>query len=70
VELGPDDSVMTAPGFGFLGYVFDQDMSNFPRVQRGMHAADPAHAHSRLGLYQEVIIQHWHEVIDRMLGQR
>jgi phenylpropionate dioxygenase-like ring-hydroxylating dioxygenase large terminal subunit len=68
-ELGPDDSVQTAPGFGFLGYVFDQDMSNFPRVQRGMHAAEPAHRHSRLGTYQEILIQHWNEVIDRMVAE-
>ena len=70
VDLGPEDSVQTVPGFGFLGYVFDQDMSNFPMIQRGMRAADPANPHSRLGTYQESIIQHWHHVMDQMIKGR
>jgi phenylpropionate dioxygenase-like ring-hydroxylating dioxygenase large terminal subunit len=65
VELGPDDSVFqNVPAFSFLGYVFDQDMSNLPLVQRGLHAADPNHFYARMGAYQESLIQQWHATID------
>lgn len=60
IELGPDDSVFeNVPSFGGLGYIFDQDMSNMPKIQKGAHAADPAQAYTRLGRYQEKIIRHW-----------
>ncbi|HKQ82895.1 MAG TPA: aromatic ring-hydroxylating dioxygenase subunit alpha [Steroidobacteraceae bacterium] len=69
VELGPNDSVFTnVPAFGFLGFVFDQDMSNLPLVQRGLHAADPKRFHTRLGAYQEMIIQQWHATIDEHIA--
>jgi phenylpropionate dioxygenase-like ring-hydroxylating dioxygenase large terminal subunit len=57
------------PAFGFLGMIFDQDMSNLPLVQKGLKAADPAEPHSRLGAYQEGIIQAWHELIDRDMAR-
>lgn len=69
VELGPDDSVFeNVPAFGGLGYIFDQDMSNMPLIQKGCHAADPDAAHSRLGRYQEKIIRHWAATIQKMVG--
>ncbi len=68
IEIGPNESIYErAPDFGFLGYVFDQDMSNLPRVQLGSTAANPAHPRSRLGVYQEAIIQHWNAVLDDMI---
>ncbi|HET8613770.1 MAG TPA: aromatic ring-hydroxylating dioxygenase subunit alpha [Sphingomonas sp.] len=68
IEIGPEESVFEkAQGFGFLAYVFDQDMSNMPLIQRGMHAANPKACHSRLGAYQEMIIQHWNDVIEKQV---
>jgi phenylpropionate dioxygenase-like ring-hydroxylating dioxygenase large terminal subunit len=57
-----------APAFGFLAIVFDQDMANMPIVQAGMKSADPARHHSLLGTYQEMIIQHWTDVMDEMIA--
>jgi phenylpropionate dioxygenase-like ring-hydroxylating dioxygenase large terminal subunit len=69
VELGPNDSVIeNIPAFSFLGVVFDQDMSNLPLVQRGLHAADPNQFFTRLGAYQEMIIQQWHTTIDEHIA--
>ena len=69
VEIGPEEKVFDlAPAFGFLAYVFDQDMANMPLIQRGMHAANPRAFHSRLGAYQEMIIQHWNEVIGQAVA--
>ncbi len=66
IEIGADESIAAkSTGFGFLSFVFDQDMSNLSRVQKGVQAADPACHHSILGTYQETIIQHWNEVLDR-----
>ncbi len=70
IEIGRDGSVAElAPDFGFLAVVFDQDMSNMPLIQRGVHSADPARAYSTLGSYQEMIIQHWHDVLDEYLAR-
>ena len=68
VEIGVDESIYEkAPGFSFLGMIFDQDMGNLPLVQRGLKAADPAHPYARLGTYQEGLIQHWHELFDEQV---
>jgi phenylpropionate dioxygenase-like ring-hydroxylating dioxygenase large terminal subunit len=68
VEVGPDESIFKlVPGFSFLGMIFDQDMSNLPLVQRGLRAADPARAYAHLGVFQESLIQHWHELFDRFM---
>lgn len=68
VELGPDDSVFeNVPPFGFLGFIFDQDMSNMPLIQKGAHAANPEESFTRLGRYQEQLIQHWNNlIVDRV----
>jgi hypothetical protein len=57
------------PAFNFLAEVFDQDMANMPIVQAGMKSADPARRHSLLGTYQEMIIQHWTDVIEDMVSR-
>ncbi len=68
IEIGPDESVMEkATAFSFLGFVFDQDMSNMPLIQKGVRSADPTAHHSRLGRYQEILIQHWNQRFDRYL---
>jgi len=70
VQLGVDTVISEhMPAFGFLAYVFDQDMANMPRVQQGMRSADPARAHSQLGTYQEQIIQHWNALLDRRIAE-
>lgn len=70
IEIGEHESIAEkAPLFGFLGMIFDQDMSNLPLVQRGLKSADPSAPHSRLGAYQEGMIQAWHELIDRDLAR-
>lgn len=69
IELGADDSVLAnCPKFGFLGYIFDQDMSNMPLIQRGARAADPEKPYTRLSAYQEMIIQHWNAVMDEQIA--
>ncbi len=66
VDVAPDERVFEkVPGFGILGYVFDQDMSNMPLIQKGVRAADPAQHHSILGRYQETLVQYWNELFDR-----
>lgn len=68
IEIGLGEKIADkAPAFSFLGMIFDQDMSNMPLVQQGIKAADPAHPHSRLGSYQESLIQQWHELFDEQM---
>jgi phenylpropionate dioxygenase-like ring-hydroxylating dioxygenase large terminal subunit len=69
VEISPEERVQDkAPGFNILGYVFDQDMSNMPLIQKGCRAADPSRRHSQLGRYQESIVQYWNALIDQYLS--
>jgi len=66
IIIGEHDSIVEkAPAYSFLAMIFDQDMSNLPLVQAGLKAADPAAPYSRLGSYQEGIIQAWNEMFDR-----
>jgi phenylpropionate dioxygenase-like ring-hydroxylating dioxygenase large terminal subunit len=70
IEIGEHESIAEkAPAYGFLAMIFDQDMSNLPLVQRGLMAADPAAPYSRLGVYQEGLIQAWHELMDRDIAR-
>lgn len=70
IEIGLGESIAErAPLFGFLGLIFDQDMGNLPLVQRGMKAANPRAAFSNVGTYQEALMQHWHELIDRDIAR-
>jgi len=68
VELDFDEPFSSKPEIGLLSLIFDQDMSNLPRIQAGVRSAAPAHAEATLGRYQEQRIQHLHEVLDKMLG--
>jgi len=71
VEVSADEKIHDrAPAFSFLGYIFEQDMSNMPLIQRGAHAAARAHRHTNLGRYQEFLIQHWNAVIDHCMARR
>ncbi len=66
IEVAPDERLTDrAPAFHILGYVFDQDMSNMPLIQKGAQAADPARHHTQLGRYQEFLVQYWNHLFDR-----
>lgn len=68
IDIGPDENVADqAPDFQFLAQVFDEDMHNLPLIQQGMRSADPDRNHSVLGRYQEMIVQHWHDLHDRYM---
>ena len=69
IEVSPDERVMDkAPAFNILGYVFDQDMSNMPLIQKGVRAADPKCHHSQLGRYQEFLVQAWNKAFDQCMS--
>jgi len=69
-EISADETIADeAPEFKMLAYIFDQDMSNLPRVQRGFHAVNPKAPFIRLGRYQESLIQHWHELLDKHVSE-
>ena len=68
IQLGFDDSFHAARDIGLVALIFDQDMSNLPRVQAGMKAAAPGFDRLTLGRYQEQRITYFHEVLDRLLG--
>lgn len=57
-----------APEFGPLTHIFDQDLANLPNIQLGLKFANPAFAKNTLGRYQESRIQHFHNVLDKVLG--
>jgi phenylpropionate dioxygenase-like ring-hydroxylating dioxygenase large terminal subunit len=67
-EIGFDESFSSMPEIGLLSIIFDQDMSNLPRIQDGIKAAADDRALLTLGRYQEQRITHFHEVLDKMLG--
>lgn len=68
IELGFDDAFNVSKEIGLLAHIFEQDMSNIPRVQAGMKAMADAHDFITLGRYQEQRITHFHEVLDKTLG--
>ncbi|QIL74011.1 aromatic ring-hydroxylating dioxygenase subunit alpha (plasmid) [Diaphorobacter sp. HDW4B] len=57
-----------APEFGPLSHIFDQDLSNLPYIQQGMHSAAPGAAHQTLGTYMEQRIQYFQNVLADKLG--
>src|SRR3546814_3980389 len=57
-HLGPDESWSDAPELGVFGRVFNQDGSNFGRIQRGLRAS--VRATTTLASYQESRIRHFH----------
>lgn len=55
-------------GFGLFDEVFDQDMSNVPRVQEGCRTGSPDTEYVNLGLYQECRIQAFQSRLARLCG--
>jgi phenylpropionate dioxygenase-like ring-hydroxylating dioxygenase large terminal subunit len=68
IDLDFDEPFSTTPEIGLLALIFDQDMSNLPRIQAGLRGAAPHRAEATLGRYQEQRIQHFHEVLEKTLG--
>jgi phenylpropionate dioxygenase-like ring-hydroxylating dioxygenase large terminal subunit len=66
-HLTVDQPWSEAPGMGGLAAIFAQDMSNLPRVQRGLHSSGKPGV--TLGNYQEVRIRHIHRTIDRYIRE-
>jgi hypothetical protein len=56
------------PEMGALAGVFDQDFSNLPFVQKGMQTAAPDARRPQLASYMEQRIQHFENVLGRVLG--
>jgi phenylpropionate dioxygenase-like ring-hydroxylating dioxygenase large terminal subunit len=56
-----------APELGVLGAVFEQDMSNLPYVQQGLHASKTGKVN--LGDYQEIRIRQFHQTLDKYLNK-
>ncbi|MEM8826825.1 MAG: aromatic ring-hydroxylating dioxygenase subunit alpha [Pseudomonadota bacterium] len=64
--LGPDEPWTAVEDWGALGEVFEQDMSNLPYVQDGLHAHPTGKV--ELGNYQESRIRHFHRTMDKYLA--
>lgn len=64
--LGVDEDFGAAPELGGLVPVFNQDLSNLPRVQRGLKAMTKPGV--TLADYQEVRIRQFHQDLDRYLA--
>jgi len=63
--LSLDQAWSEAPGMGGLAAVFEQDMSNLPRVQAGLKSTGKPTV--SFGGYQEGRLRHFHRLIDRYI---
>jgi phenylpropionate dioxygenase-like ring-hydroxylating dioxygenase large terminal subunit len=64
--LGPNDSWTEASELGFLARVFDQDVFNLPKVQKGLRAAQ--HENVTFAGYQETKIRHFHGLLEKQIN--
>ena len=60
--LGPDDDWTDAPELGMFAKVFNQDVYNMPRVQRGLRTMKQPHV--ILADYGETKIRHFHQLLE------
>ena len=68
VHIMTDDQVWAdAKELGGLGAVFDQDMSNIPFVQEGLHATTIGKNAVSVGNYQESRIRDLHRNLERYI---
>lgn len=63
--LGADQDYTAAPELGALVAVYNQDLSNLPRVQRGLKAMTKPGV--TLANYQEIRIRQFHRDLDAQL---
>ncbi|MFN7176825.1 MAG: SRPBCC family protein, partial [Thermaurantiacus sp.] len=66
VFLGDDEPWSSVTAWGKLGAVYDQDMANLPYVQEGLVSSPNDRV--ELGRYQESRIRHFHQTLDKYLG--
>lgn len=66
IHVKADDGLAGVAALGRFTTVLQQDLDNFPLVQRGMETSPRAGV--TLANYQEVRIRHFHQVLDRYLG--
>ncbi len=65
--LGPDDDWTEASELGMLARVFNQDVYNLPKVQRGLEAVKKP-GYVTLASYAETKLRHFHKLYDRWVG--
>ncbi|MGI9284518.1 MAG: aromatic ring-hydroxylating oxygenase subunit alpha [Pseudomonadales bacterium] len=66
-RLGENELFSEAPELGeSLGTIFDQDLFNMPKIQKGMHNVQSGEL--VLGNYQEVRIRHFHQTLDKYIN--
>ena len=64
--LGPDQPWTKAKEIGILGDVFEQDMSNLPFVQQGLHCSKNGKVN--LGDYQEIRIRQFEQTLNKYIS--
>ncbi len=62
--LGPDDDWTEAQELGMLARVFNQDVYNLPKVQRGLEAAKKP-GYVTFASYAETKLRHFHQLYNR-----
>ena len=66
-RLGEDELFSEAPELGVeLGTIFDQDLFNMPKIQKGMHNVESGEL--VLANYHEVRIRHFHQTLDKYIN--
>jgi phenylpropionate dioxygenase-like ring-hydroxylating dioxygenase large terminal subunit len=63
--LGADDDWVEAPELGMLARVFNQDVFNLPKVQRGLETT--RRTHIQLSHYNESRLRHFHQMLEEAL---
>jgi phenylpropionate dioxygenase-like ring-hydroxylating dioxygenase large terminal subunit len=66
--LGADDDWTEAPELASLARVFNQDIFNLPKVQRGLHSLTQVKRGVTLANYQETKVRHFETLLDQWLG--
>ena len=66
-RLGDNELFSEAPELGeSLGGIFDQDLFNMPKIQKGMHNVESREL--VLSNYHEVRIRHFHQTLDKYIN--
>ena len=66
-RLGEDELFSEAPELGVsLRSIFDQDLFNMPKIQKGMHNVEAEEL--VLTNYHEVRIRHFHQTVDKYIN--
>jgi hypothetical protein len=63
--LGPDDDWVDAPELGMLAKVFNQDVYNLPRVQKGLRAMKQPRV--IFADYGETKLRHFHALLEEWI---